>query len=509
MKTKKAGLYTFFSRHSNSISRKYSQGYILILLSALLIFIISFYSNHIVSNNYKQEMDDLFMLNKIYVDVGNVKSMSTNINLMINSERDSTIRTEIMNTRQSLGHLNDRMDEDYTREVVDLCCMVETYLEQTEAMLDFVMKNMESDGIDLFSVLHHPGFVILRDEAQNTNTYIEYSFSDIYPVKLKQTEKVQQAIDTFRLTMSIIQVIIVLAALGGCILFYQRVVKGISRSVAQLTQFTKDIRRDPSISRRVSIQTGDEIELFAVSFNEMLDQMQRQISEIEVNSQIREKLADAEVENLRVVSILKNNELKFLQSRINPHFLFNTLNMIVQTAIIEEAHDTARLLETTAELLRYSLRKLSFPVSMADELESIKNYLIIQQNRFGDRLLMHIDVEDQCLSQQIPCMILQPLIENAITHGIGQKVDGGQVQLRIFQKEKHCCFEIEDNGVGIPAEKLEDIKSMFLGINEKTSSIGIKNVYQRLMLFYQQDVVFEILSCHGKTLIHVALPLKS
>ena len=213
------------------------------------------------------------------------------------------------------------------------------------------------------------------------------------------------------------------------------------------------------------------------------------------------------MENLRVVGALHSTELKFLQSRINPHFLFNTLNMIVQTANLEGADGTARLLETTAELLRYSFSKLSMPVSMADELDNIKNYITIQQIRLGDRLQFHCEAEEQCQKQLMPCMILQPLVENSITHGIGPKVDGGAVSLRVFGKGGRCCFEIEDDGVGIPEGRLAQINSMHSVQNESQASIGIENVYQRLMIFYRQDVAFEIESRPGKTLVHIELPL--
>jgi len=504
MSTEKAGSFTLFGRNSNSISRKYARGFFFISALAFLVFVSSFINSQIVTYRYQQEMDDLLAIHKIYVDVGNVHNMSP----LYSIEALSDIRSAIDKTWQSMRQVYDSLNGNYNREVMDLCCMVETYLQQTEEVVSFMEYHIGSDSVDLFEVLNHPDFISLRQESLNTKVYIEDSFRDIYKVKMLQTEQTHDSLNTFRLTTNIVQVLIVLSALGSCLLFYKQVVNGISKSIAELTQFTNDIRNNPELRQRVSIQTGDEIELFSMAFNEMLDQIQRQIAALEADSQIKEQLSAVELENLRVISALQGSELKFLQSRINPHFLFNTLNMIIQTAVLEGADDTVRLLGTTAELLRYSLSKLSTPVSMADELENIKNYLMIQQNRFGDRLSFHIDVvEDRCLHQQIPCMILQPLVENAITHGIGPKVDGGSLYLRIFRKEQQCCFEIEDDGVGIPPEKLEHIRGMCcIGGKTSSSSIGIKNVYQRLMIFYQQDVVFEISSCCGKTLIHVELP---
>ena len=506
MRADKSGLPALLGQEASSISRKYTQGYFIILALAFLVFVLSLANSQIVTSDFQQEMDDLLVIYKVYVDVGSVHSLTVELLPLVDGGTAGIAAPEILKARQTLALLYGRLNEEYIRDVMDLCRMVETYLAQAEQILEAIEKGV-GGGEDLFETLTHPDFVALRQEALDTYGYIDSSFRGIYSVKLLQAQQIRESLGKFRLTMNIVQVSIVLVALGGCLLFYKRVVEGITKSVAQLTQFTMDIKENPGIHRRVSIKTGDEIELFALSFNEMLDQIQRQIAALAEDAQVKEQLAAAEMENLRMAGALQSNELKFLQSRINPHFLFNTLNMVVQTAKLEGADGTASLLETTAELLRYSLSKLSMPVSMADELENIGNYMAIQQNRFGDRLLFHCEAEDQCLGQQIPCMILQPLIENSVTHGIGPKVDGGTVYLRIFRKGLRCCFEIEDNGVGIPSDKLEQIRGMHSAKMAGLSSIGIENVYQRLMIFYHQDVVFDIQSRPGNTLIHVELPM--
>ena len=494
-------------RRPESISRKYSRGYFLILSSAFLVFVFSFINSQIVTFNYQQELDDLLAINRIYADAGNVHNMFINVLPQVNGELLGDIREEIIKTRQSLQNVSERLNEDYNRDVMDLCCMVETYMDQVWDITLIIEEYAGDDEVDLFDALVQSDFFSLRLESESTNNYIENSFRDIYSTKLMQAQQIRGSLNSFRLIMNIIQVSIMLAALGGCLLFYKDVVNGISKSVAKLTQFTKDIKKDPEIQRRILIQTGDEIELFAVSFNEMLDQIQRQIVALAQDAQIKEQLAAAEMENLRMISALNSNELKLLQSRINPHFLFNTLNLIVQTAKIENAGDTARLLEITAELLRYSMSKLSVPVTIADEIENIRNYLIIQKSRFGDHLSFQIDVDENCLGQQIPCMILQPLVENAITHGIGPKIEGGEIFLRVFRNGPQYCIEVEDDGVGIPSEKLKQVKNACINGIAGSSSIGINNVYQRLLIFYQHDVVFDITSALGKTLFHIELPL--
>lgn len=507
MKTEKTKAAFLLNRYSDSISKKYSWGYFFILLSAFFVFIFSFINSQIVSDRYEQEINDLLSLNHLYVSTQTIQNLSTAITIVEN-EKIQLVKTEIANVRETLQQIYSKLEDHYIREVIDFCCTVETYLDQTEEMVDFIVtKRSGEDALNSFDILNLSGFKKLKKKAEETNSYITKCFQDVYLANLHHTEEAQSSIANIRLIMNLIQILIMLNVLWLCLFFLKRVVRGISKSISQLAAFTKDFSENPATTYRVTIATGDEIQSFAESFNKMVDQIQTQITLLEETAHIKEKLAAVEMENLRVICDRKSSELKFLHSQINYHFLFNSLNMIVQTAILEEAPDTAYLLTTIAEILRYNLGKLTTTVSLSDELENIKKYLIIQQYRFDDRLSVDINIENQCLRQQLPCMILQPLIENAVTHGIGPKVEGGQIRLRIFHKKQLCCIEIEDNGVGIPDGKLEQIKKKCLEKSESSSSIGIKNVYKRLVIFYQQDIGFDILSSPSGTLIRIELPV--
>ncbi len=125
-------------------------------------------------------------------------------------------------------------------------------------------------------------------------------------------------------------------------------VHGITLSVKKLTAFASGVARQPALQEHVQIDTGDELAVFADAFNEMIDTIHAQMDQIEADSRMREQLQQAEMENLRISAALQSSQLKLLQARINPHFLFNTLNMISQTARMEEAEETARLMEATA-----------------------------------------------------------------------------------------------------------------------------------------------------------------
>jgi sensor histidine kinase YesM len=214
----------------------------------------------------------------------------------------------------------------------------------------------------------------------------------------------------------------------------------------------------------------------------------------------------SEIENLRIYSDLQKNHLDFLQSRVNPHFLFNTLNMISSLARIENADQSAELMEITASFLRYNLDNISKTVTLEKELQNLKEYVAIQECRYGGRYTYSFEVEEQVLNFLMPCMILQPLVENAIQHGIAMMLHGGWVCIKALQSEKGIRLEVRDNGVGMTEEQIQDIYKEIYENNSSNTHIGIRNIYRRLQLFYHNDVQFELENMNPGLKIVISLP---
>ncbi len=177
---------------------------------------------------------------------------------------------------------------------------------------------------------------------------------------------------------------------------------------------------------------------------------------------------------------LKEAELKALQSQINPHFLFNTLNTISRLALLEGASKTQEVVFALAELLRGSLSRVGQTAPLKDELNYIRNYLLIQQTRFRDRIKVQFDIDESCLDTEIPLLTLQPLVENAIVHGLEPKEEGGQLWIRALKLGNQVQIEVADNGLGMPAEVVEEITKLDLVRSGRThlTGIGVSNVYK-------------------------------
>ena len=491
----------------NSLSRKYSIGYFQILTFAVFVFVLSFIGSQIIFESYHEAVNELLNINQIFVEIEDVDSEYKYFYLFQGRRHLDILEDKINKVKTTIADIRKKNEIHYARDEIDLCNMVETYLEQIERTSDLTLQYMEKNPTGSSDAYDNEILKGLNQKTQETLIYIRQSFRDTYSVKLADMKTIQERLVILRNMMYLLQLFVVLIALWHCIKFYRQVVEGISISMSRLTEFAKKIQENTSTQEHIQIETGDEIEFFADTLNDMVDTINDQIAKIEDDSKMREQLSKVEMENLRINSALQNSELKFLQTRMNPHFLFNTLNMILKTAEMEQAYTTSGLLSTTAELLRYNLNKLSIPVTLKEEIENINNYITIQVNRFEDLVSFCFEIDETCLSQKMPAMILQPIVENAITHGVGKLVEGGTVTIRIYSEDNRCFLDVEDDGVGINAKRLEEIKEMYQDNEEDSDHIGLKNVYQRLMLFYKGDMSFSLESSAGFTLVHIDMPV--
>ncbi|MGI6285766.1 histidine kinase [Neomoorella humiferrea] len=206
---------------------------------------------------------------------------------------------------------------------------------------------------------------------------------------------------------------------------------------------------------------------------------------------------------------LKDAELKILQSQVNPHFLFNSLNTVARLALFEGAAATERVVRSLARLMRYSLYQVKETVTLAEEVAAVRDYLFIQETRFPDRIRGQILVGDEVLDARVPCMILQPLVENAVIHGLEPKETGGTVIISGCRVGDQVHIEIKDDGVGIPPEVQRAIFDLQVrgGGKGQVSGLGIVNVYRRLQHQFGSNCALDVNGAPGKgTCIQLTFP---
>ena len=255
-----------------------------------------------------------------------------------------------------------------------------------------------------------------------------------------------------------------------------------------------------------------EINILYEAFDKMIRNIKGYIDSLKEKAELETKIKDDEMKLLKYENALKLSQLKVLQSQINPHFLFNTLNCINQTAISEKAYKTEGLITSTASILRYSLSMMERNTTLLEEINIVKQYIFIQKVRYDDRLTFNLDIDLNIKDIVVPGMTLQPFVENAFIHGIEPKEEGGYINIKIYKELNECKVIIEDNGCGIEADTLRKIKSggsdgEHIG---HTTGLGIKSVVDRLEIFYGENNMFNISSNVGQgTKIFLRIPIRS
>lgn len=211
---------------------------------------------------------------------------------------------------------------------------------------------------------------------------------------------------------------------------------------------------------------------------EMLSVTANHIVEMAIANKAQSQLLKEAEERAVLQAALQETQLKALKAQINPHFLFNSLTLLSYTALEETAPRTEEIAYTLSDLLRYSLRNMSTMVELGEEMDMINQYLAIQKIRFGDRLESHIEIEHGLEKYEIPCLVLQPLVENAVIHGAEPLTRSVMITVRAFKENGQLVLEVADNGRGMPPEVIDTVRSEeFDGDGQ---SLGIQNVVQRL-----------------------------
>jgi Predicted signal transduction protein with a C-terminal ATPase domain len=284
-------------------------------------------------------------------------------------------------------------------------------------------------------------------------------------------------------------VIVMLSILGIALVVY-KISKKISGPINILTNRVDRFARY-ELDSTSQIRTGDEIEQLSVNFEKMIDRIETLINEV-----YEEKLKNREIELRK-----KEAELTTLQAQINPHFLYNTLEVIRWQALVltKGENDITRLVTSLASFFRLGLNKGVNIVSLKDEIEHVNNYMTIMNFRYKNSITVNWNIDPALLPCKVIKVILQPIIENAIYHGIKPKKGEGVITV-IGCRHTDSCMEmcIEDDGVGMDNEKAELLNSIFQSSADNESiGYGLKNVNQRIKLCYGEEFGMSISSQIG------------
>lgn len=270
--------------------------------------------------------------------------------------------------------------------------------------------------------------------------------------------------------------------------------RGITDPLQRLAEAAEQVANGSLVAEVSGPVANDEVGIVTAAFNQMVvslkDNMEQVRQRIALESAMKEK-------QLLMEAHLKDTQLKYLQSQINPHFLFNTLNACAQLAMLEGADRTYTYVQNVADFYRYNVRKKDGVATLAEEIGLVNNYIYIINVRFSGEIHFIKEIEEGVTDVPMPAMILQPLVENSINHGLRDVEWEKKIWLSVYRENNRICVSVRDNGIGISPEQTQSILNNDLngnGLQEHTTGVGLRNVIGRLRLFYNRDDVMEITS---------------
>lgn len=291
--------------------------------------------------------------------------------------------------------------------------------------------------------------------------------------------------------ISITSVLLIVILIGSLTISH-KIVEGITSPIRHLCHAAERAGRG-DFEIRTHEERIDEIAVLSASFNRMVEEIGKLVEDIRV-----EEL------NLRAA------ELRLLQEQINPHFLYNTLDNIIWLAESNETAQVVNMVSALSDFFRTTLSKGKDYISVRDEEAHINSYLQIQQFRYRDILTYEIDMDEEVYDCEILKLTLQPLVENALYHGIKGKRGLGQIRITGCIRDGLLEFQVQDNGIGMKEERLREVRRIITGEMEHTKEkggFGLFNVNERIRLNYGREYGLRIESAYGEgTCIWVTVP---
>ena len=275
--------------------------------------------------------------------------------------------------------------------------------------------------------------------------------------------------------------------------FYSR---KTSMPILQLKTAMEKIQKG-ELDTRVTVESNDEIGFLAKGLNKMTENLQGHIKKVYI-AEIRQREAQIEI----------------LKTQIQPHYLYNTLDVIRMTAVMNDDFQTAGLLDGLSGQLKYLIGGAREIVTLRDEIENVENYFKIVRVRYENRFDLEINVDEELLSLKVPQLILQPVVENAVKYGLRPREASGIIAVNVQVEEDKLLISVMDNGLGMTPQKLKEVQELLKNketVNHprsKKASIGLKNAHDRVKLILGEEYGMEIISYEGiGTIVKYILPV--
>lgn len=469
--------------HNFSLQAKISSIYIFANLMILIVNIILIMGINSMSDEMEMVYRENLHLNELTAALTAVQdNMTDYLNVKTSDALENYYRSE-QNYSQMVQELND----DVTGRTFDR--MERNIKHMSEKYLTAVGQTIEAKrgrNVEKYRIRY-----------ENATRLYDYINTYIYSLNNEQfknnSENYVELLNAFRLFEAISTVVMFAIIIGNvCIII--KLTGTIISPLETLAVQANEVAEGNLDIDLIEISSGDEIGVVTRAFNQMVVSIRDYIEKIRLSMEIERKMKEKE---LMMEAHLKDAQLKYLQAQINPHFLFNTLNAGAQLAMMEGADRTYEYVQNMAEFFRYNVKKGDETVTIQEEIELVDNYIYILNVRFSGDIHYEKNVDSSLLYVEMPSMILQPIVENCVNHGIREMAGEGRIWLSVYRIDDVACISVRDNGIGMSPETINKVMSGTYREEELaagSNGIGMDNVIARLKLFTESDDVMSIVS---------------
>lgn len=466
----------------STLASKIRISYLIVVIPMLVLLIVCVYNLWSSNRKYENMLNSAVTASDFSLDFKKDFDYETYLLIVGNKTiEESGLNDLLTNANQIVGKLEKLTD---SRENNDRLASARKYLANLEIYKGRIEENIiEGNNYEKNLEIWENDVQIVTSLLRETVIqYIYYEIRDI-----QQTRDEYQQFDMILIRSLIVAAIFITLV----VLFLSYFIpQSITRPIRQLSEATDQVAKG-DLSVRTTVNAGSDVMLLSESLNTMIDKI----------NQLLEQVKQEQIH-------LRDAELELLQAQINPHFLYNTLDTIVWLAEAGDQKKVVSMVGSLSKFFRTSLNQGKDIISIEEELQHVRSYLEIQQIRYQDILEYEIDVPQELGMYRIPKITIQPLVENALYHGIKNKRGLGMISITGEKAEDCFYLYVTDNGIGMGEKRLQQIKDR-IGQNapDENEIYGLYNVNERIRLKFGQEYGISIRSVHMEgTQVSIRLP---
>ena len=468
--------------YRSSLATKIRYSYLFLLVPLLIFLVFTFYNLWDMNHNYEDMVNSTVVASEFSLDFKKDFDYETYLLIVGNKTmEESELNSMIEEAERIVAGLEEITEAEANIARLD---SVNKYLSNLRIYVDRIEENLQEES------RYEDNMEIWENDVQIVTSLVGDTMSQYIYYEVKGIQQSRAAYQAFFMNMIRFSLLGMGIVLILVIILSYYIPRSITMPITRISRVTDQVAKG-NLSVRAAAESGAEARMLSDSLNAMIDK-------------INELLDQVTTEQIR----LRKAEFELLQAQINPHFLYNPLDTIVWLAEAGDQKRVVSMVGNLSDFFRTSLNQGKDIISIREELAHVRSYLEIQQVRYQDILRYEITVPEDLYEYKIPKITIQPLVENALYHGIKNKRGQGTITVSGKRNENGFVLYVRDNGIGMTQERLKEVRAGIQKLSYTGKEIyGLYNVNERIRLNFGETYGISIESTYGEgTCVSISLP---